>query len=126
MYSLKITRFFAKVIAVVFVFILILISARILQYSEEKYVCRHMARDIEDLLEPIGFDVVCISGGEPPHEGCERHMWVEINGIPIDSVYLLPFCPTIDHYPYNRCRFDDYQDYLDYYGKTDGQDRGKQ
>jgi hypothetical protein len=90
-----------------------------------------MARDIEDILEPIGFDVVCVVGKDRPEpvnqtHGDNRsgHMWVEINGITIDSVYLLPYYPKISEYQYSITRYDDYQTYLDARGVTDEEDRG--
>lgn len=131
MYLLKISRVTAKTIYVVCLVILILMGARWIQYSSEVYVCRHMARDIEDTLEPFGFDVVCVVGKDRPLgpdgvDGGNRsgHMWVEINGITIDSVYLLPFYPGINEYSYNITRYDDYQEYLNAKGVTDEEDRG--
>ena len=72
------------------------------------YVCRHMARDIEDLLESVGLDVRIIAGWN--HNNSAGHMWVKLFGMTFDSVSLLPYHSTT--YTYNVSEYRDYDYYL--------------
>src|SRR4030042_1305593 len=56
-------------------------------YDKEFYCCRHMSRDIEFVLEKLGLDVKLISGSDKEYNS---HMWVRVNGLDWDSVYLVP------------------------------------
>jgi len=86
-------------------------------YNEGVNVCRHMARDAEDILERWGFDVKLYSAGNGPVEnGSEkRHMWLCVNGIHFDSVTLLPFYNLYTFHRNDLAIYDDYQEYLDIY-----------
>jgi hypothetical protein len=66
-----------------------------------------MSRDLEDLLEMFGVETTIIVGqfNEPGKNG---HCFIEIFGVQIDSVNLLPR----DDSKYDRVyRFDDFSDY---------------
>lgn len=78
-------------------------------YRDDTHCCRHMSQNIEEKLEAYGFDVKIILGD--PLKGSAGHMWVNVNGIDIDSVCLLPFISQF-LFPANRTVFDSYQDYL--------------
>ena len=93
-----------------------------LSYNDGHHVCRHMARDAEDILESIGLDVMLYSAGDGPVEnGSEtRHMWICVNGIHFDSVYLLPFYNFYTGYRNAPVVYNDYQDYLDMYYQNYG------
>ncbi len=127
MYRLKIKRTMNSFGIILIIFMILLLSARMLQYNSEIYVCRHMARDIEEWLTPLGFNVTLVVGKDQPHMGMESngHMWVKINGIPIDSVYLLPYFVSYSPFKHRVMEFDTYEDYLEYNGRTDEEDRGR-
>lgn len=79
-------------------------------YEPDVYVCRHMARDIEDYLELLRIPVTLIRASN--HNNSEAHMWVRVCGIEFDSVCLLPYYSFT--YTENRTEFNDYQDFLDW------------
>ena len=87
-----------------------------LSYVPDEYVCHHMARDMEDILEPLGFDVKIVTGwkdlknGTEITEGSSGHAWMSINGIDVDSVWLVPF-PLRHEYPYKGKMYEDYTEY---------------
>lgn len=56
-------------------------------YSKPDYVCRHMARDIENDLEWFGLDVTIVRGNMT--EG--GHRWFKVLGVEFDSISLLPW-----------------------------------
>ena len=80
-------------------------------YEKDVYVCRHMARDIEDYLELFGIPVTIIRATSN-HNNSKAHMWVRVLGIEFDSICLTPYFPI--EYTANRYEFDDYQCYLDW------------
>ena len=77
-------------------------------YDIDTYCCRHMSRDIEDTLEAIGIPVIIVTGANDYNE---RHMWIRIGIIDVDSVSLLPFLSPYS-YPRDMKFFNDYDDYL--------------
>ena len=80
-----------------------------LLYKEDVYVCRHMAQDIEDMLESVGIPVKIITASNANMS--KGHMWVSILGVEFDSVTLLPYCTF--KYTENKEIYNDYQEYLD-------------
>lgn len=76
-------------------------------YKDGVYVCRHMARDIEDALEKTGIDVQVVSGKNV--NGKTSHMWVKIYGLDVDSVTLLPMSFLINKKYINIKVYDDYK-----------------
>ena len=91
-------------------------AAHGLQYDPENYVCHHMARDMEDLLESFGIKVTIVTGwnnltnGTEITSGSNGHAWIKVGGIDIDSVWLIPF-PMRWQYPHKGKEYDDYTDY---------------
>lgn len=87
-----------------------------LQYDPDSYVCHHMARDMEDLLESFGIEVIIVTGwnnlknGTEITTGSKGHAWIKVAGIDIDSVWLVPF-PMRWEYPYKGKEYNDYTDY---------------
>jgi len=78
-------------------------------YKEKTHCCRHLSLNMEEKLESYGFDVKIVTGESP--DGKEKHMWVNINGVDIDSVCLLPLISQ-HYFPVNRTVFDSYDDYV--------------
>jgi hypothetical protein len=87
-----------------------------LSYVPDQYVCHHMARDIEDMLEPYGIEVTIVTGWSGLKNGTEKtngsrgHAWIKIWGIDIDSVWLVP-APLRLEYPYKGKEYADYTEY---------------
>jgi len=79
-------------------------------YDEDAYCCRHMGRDIEDILESYHIPVTIEIGED---DAGNKHLWFSIGILHIDSVTLLP-CNNHNTYHLYRHAFNDYQDYLDY------------
>ena len=93
-------------------FLFISISHRLI-YRNPDYVCYHMSRDLEDFLEGTGLNVKIIRGYSLSKDEC--HVWIKVDGIDIDSVWLLPL-PNSQIFSNSMQEFDDYSIYEYYYG----------
>jgi len=103
---------------VITVFILLLVVYvcflvfRLIQYQPDTYVCRHMARDQEIMLERQGLDVKICRG--TTRIGGEGHAWVAIdysgNLVHMDSIGWYPFIPEFLYYDIEI--FDNYEEYM--------------
>ncbi len=101
---------FAKFTFVLLVCILLTFGVRYLQYSEDRYVCSHMARDVEDVLEFLGVDTQVVVGqnkivGEP------GHVWLRVNGVDIDSVWLIPWYWNVKEFQRDLRVYEDFSHY---------------
>lgn len=76
-------------------------------YDREEYCCRHMARDLEKSIEQLGIPVTLKRGDKINDDS--GHMWVNICGIDVDSVMLIPF--PMDILYENITSFDNYESY---------------
>jgi len=85
------------------------------RYIPDVYVCRHMARDIEDVFESVGIPIVLVKGNTDDRS--TSHMWVSIYGVELDSVFLIPN-GWFDKYSNNKICFDDWEDYIAEGGKN--------
>ena len=77
-------------------------------YSKPDYMCTHMSRDLEDVIEFFGLDVKLLTGGNP--NSGSRHCWIKIGAVEFDSVYPVPWCNSWS-YSDDVNEFDDYKDY---------------
>lgn len=75
-------------------------------YEKDVYVCRHMARDLEDTLETIGLEVKLVSGKKTQEK--TGHLWISVYGLEIDSVTLMPMSLLNEKYD-NISTYDDYR-----------------
>lgn len=78
-------------------------------YVPDVYVCRHMARDLEDSFESVGFDVKIIHAKNIDDN--RGHLWISINGLEIDSITLLPMS-LIKLSGKNYVNIGEYDDYM--------------
>jgi len=80
-------------------------------YDDPDYVCRHMARDLENNLESLGIDTEIVSNGD--------HMWIKVFGIEFDSVSLLPgFAVSTCTENRNITVYNNYEESMARYAKT--------
>lgn len=99
----------AKIILVALLVVFCYVAAGIIHasaYKEDVYVCRHMARDLEDRLESVGLDVKLVSGQNV--NGKTGHLWISVYGLEVDSVTLLPMSLMNKEYV-NITIYDDYR-----------------
>lgn len=91
-------------------FLIILFAVRSLQYNPDAYVCVHMARDVEDVFEFMGVDTQIVIG-QSIYAGETGHAWVRVNGIDIDSVWLIPHYWRLKNFQRDVIVYDDFRQY---------------
>ena len=100
----------AKNSLAIMIFVLVIFIVRDIQYTAEPYVCTHMSRDLEDVLEYIGFDVKIVVG-QAENESQSGHAWIRIGDVDIDSVWLIPMFWKLDNFKRDRVVYEDFADY---------------
>lgn len=89
-----------------------LVISQHMRFHRPDYVCRQMARDIEDTLETIGISTTIVTGSNNE----SGHVWIKIFGVDVDSVNLFPM-NNRETYPQDLREYNDYEDFArDYYG----------
>jgi len=99
-----------SIIAIIFVLYFSIGILHSLMYSSPNYVCRHMARDLEDMFEYLYIDTKIEVGWNKNYT--VGHMWIKVFGIQLDSVTLFPYNPDWFGYVHTR-EFESYEDYED-------------
>jgi len=107
----KDSKFFYNTVKVTLILLIIMVSnasyRSFILYEEDEYVCRHMARDLEITIEKFGIPVLIKRGDKI--NGDTGHMWINIYGLDIDSVTMIP-SPMGLMYE-NIDTYDNYADY---------------
>ena len=86
------------------------------KYKDPGYVCHHMARDLEDMLESVGISVTIVTGQN--FSAQTGHAWIQVFGMDIDSVSLLTK-NNRKRYPDEIKEFDDYSIWAKYFYSDD-------
>ena len=99
--------FFMTIIVFVLFNICIISYGHSLTYDVETNNCRHMSRQLEDVIESAGVPVTIKTGGR---EDGVRHMWIEVGWFEFDSITLFPVVGSeYNQERYEYVSFDEYE-----------------
>jgi len=102
-------------ISIILIFVIVVLSFICIDviwnstYIKGVHDCTDMSRELEDILEILGFDVIICHGYPDNNASTIGHVWIKIGSIQIEATNLC-ICNNHDIYNVHYKEYNDYDD----------------